>query len=1107
MRPSKTIHRLLAIMLAALTAAGSISMAAAQSSTGNFTATALTPESQITGSVDGKESSASVITDGGMASVFIKMSDPSLASYLGESFSLTSPEAVAYLASLNAKMATIEAQVKAKAAGAVVTHRFDVILGGIAMLVPASQIDSLKTIQGVERVELDRVEKVQTDTTPSFIGATRIWNQLGGQKSAGEGVIVGVLDSGIWPEHPSFSDPDPFGKPYAAPEAAPGNPGGTRACVFGSATPGDAPFACTNKLIGAYRFMSTYQAVIGLVPGEFVSARDDDGHGSHTASTAAGNGKVAASIFGISRGIISGIAPRAHVVAYKVCGVQGCFGTDSAAAVQQSIRDGVDVLNFSISGGANPFADVVSLAFLDAYNAGIFVAASAGNSGPGADTTDHREPWVATVAASTAPRAFKNTLTLSGAGGATLILKGTSVTTGISTPTPVVVAPGNIACDSALAAGSVTGQIVICQRGGATGRVQKGINVLAGGAAGMILYNQAANITDQQTDNHFLPTTQIQFAEGQQVLAFLAANSGATATLTAGLRDTQQGDVMASFSSRGGPGQTLGVSKPDITAPGVQILAAHTPLSVDAATGPQGELFQSIAGTSMSSPHIAGSAALVKALHPTWTPGQIKSALMLTAKTTNLFKEDGVTPFTPFDAGSGRVELRDAGDPGLSISETGANFLALRNELWKANYPSIYVPTMPGKITVTRTFEDVSGYSETWNIRVRAPKDLKITVPQSIYVHAYGKTSMEITIDAKDVPIGEVRHATITLNDGHCTIHIPITIVRKAAVVTLAKACDPATIRRGGSTTCSITMANTTFDTANVSMVDTLPSQLWLIPSSVVNGVAGNGKVSFEGTLAGASPANVFIASDPGGSPGGYLPLGLPPFNIAPIAGQGDETAANFTVPAFSFGGETYTRIGMTSNGYAVIGGTNGSADIQFINQSLPDANRPNNVLAPFWTDLNLSAPNGGAMRIGVLTGGGNSWIVLEWENAREFSTNRTASFQIWIGINSDANPEEDITFTYGTVTGNGDGGFMTVGAENRFGNRGQNYYVDGVGTLPTFGTELRVSTVPGAPGETRTVTFQAKGDRVGSYVNYAELKSNLFDGTSVARFQGTVTR
>src|SRR5581483_6267726 len=179
-----------------------------------------------------------------------------------------------------------------------------------------------------------------------------IWNSLGGQAHAGEGEVVGGLDTGIWPEHPSFSDPDPLGNPYPAPPAQDAN----LPCQFGSDVKGDVPFACNNKLIGAYRFMNTYEQFgPPLQPGEFRSARDSEGHGTHTSSTAAGNAGVKATVFGVARGTISGIAPRAHLIMYRVCGADGCFSSDSVAAVQQAIADGVDVINFSIGGGTDPY--------------------------------------------------------------------------------------------------------------------------------------------------------------------------------------------------------------------------------------------------------------------------------------------------------------------------------------------------------------------------------------------------------------------------------------------------------------------------------------------------------------------------------------------------------------------------------------------------------------------------------------------------------------------------------------------------------------------------------------------------------------------------------
>ncbi len=199
---------------------------------------------------------------------------------------------------------------------------------------------------------------------------------------------------------------------YTAPR--PATDGLPRTCDFGTSgsNPGPA-FTCNNKLIGAYTFMSSYRTNFPTpAAGEYTDARDDEGHGTHTSTTAAGDGGVAASTFGVPGRIVSGIAPRAHVIMYKICGQQGCFSSDAVAAIQRAIVDDVDVLNYSISGGTSPYTDVVSLAFLDAYNAGIFVAASAGNSGPTANTVEHAEPWVTTVGATTGPRAFTGTAVL-----------------------------------------------------------------------------------------------------------------------------------------------------------------------------------------------------------------------------------------------------------------------------------------------------------------------------------------------------------------------------------------------------------------------------------------------------------------------------------------------------------------------------------------------------------------------------------------------------------------------------------------------------------------------------------------------------------------------
>lgn len=972
-------------------------------------------------------------------------------------------------------------------------HTYSRVFNGASMIVAGDKVEAVARMPGVTGVYYDQVLQIDTEMSPGFIGAPALWRELGGAEMAGEGVVVGVLDTGIWPEHPSFSDPDPAGKPYPPP------PGGPYGCDFGDTAwnPDDAPFTCNNKLIGAYEFRDTYKALVGLMPGEFDSARDAEGHGTHTSSTAAGNSGVEADIFGIPRGNVSGIAPRAHVIMYTVCGDAGCYTSDSAAAVEQAILDGVDALNFSISGGNAPYSSLVSLAFLEAYEDGVFVTCSAGNSGPGADTVAHREPWTMTVGASTTSRHFISTITLTDdaddADKQELVVQGASVTDGIFEPTDLVLAAdyGDALCLTPFPAGTFDEfPIVVCERG-VIPRVEKSYNVMAGGAGGLILYNP--EMQGLNTDNHFIPSVHVEYDVGMQILDFMQnVAAEPEAEFSQGEAIGVQGDVMAYFSSRGGPGQTLGISKPDVTAPGVQILAGHSPMPATVAGGLPGELFQSIQGTSMSSPHVAGSAALLKDLHPDWTPGQIKSALMMTAKARKVFKEDGVTPGDWFDFGSGRINLRLAGDPGITIDESGADYLMYEHDLWNANYPSLYHPNMPGQLTVQRTVQDVTGLGSAWLLRPRAyGGDWRLVVPESVVVPPDGEATFDITVDARFVPQGEVRFGDILLVDGPRKLHIPVTFVRGMPELTFNKACDPDAIPVEGRTACTITVENASLDDANVNVYDRVPKPLRIDPASVVGATqTGPSTLEFSGFLAGAGPPVITVGS--GSSPFGYLPLSA---YFAPISGIGDETIVNFITDPFLYAGVTYTEIGLVSNGYAVVGGGD-TGDVNFIPQVFPDPDQPNNVIAPFWTDLDGSA--GGNFYAGELTDGVSTWLILEWENVPEYGGTDAYTFQIWIEVLSGI---EDITMLYARVDGDGSSDGLTVGAENDTGTSGDNW-----GAVPTLTDEIAVLAVPGTPGDSHTIYFEAEGMAVRPWTNCAEMTADTFGGVALACFSGEVT-
>jgi len=658
---------------------------------------------------------------------------------------------------------------------------FTAALNGFSAALTDEQAAEVARQPGVSRVFRDQLRKLHTDTSPGFLGLDRPFGAWASGYD-GEGVIMGVIDTGIWPEHPSFADDGS----YAAPPA--GWMGGSIACEFGDTAhnPDDVPFDCNNKLIGARDMRILYKQFVG--PEVYNSTRDYNGHGTHTASTAAGNADVAAEIFGIPRGTVSGIAPRAHVAMYSACGDLGCFGGDLAAAIDASVADGVDVINYSIGGGPG-LNGPDDIAFLFARDAGVFVATSAGNSGPGAGTVGSpaNDPWLTGVGANTHDRTFEATATL----GDSSEFTGASLTAGVGPETLVDSADhGNELCDPAATfSPPITGNIVLCARG-AIARVAKSQAVFEQGGVGMILYNE----NDAQaliTDNHYVPSVHITFTEGQAIKAYIdSAGAGATATLSQGVAVGTQGSAMADFSSRGPAVVAPSIIKPDVTAPGVNILAGNTPTPT---LGAPGQLFQAISGTSMASPHVAGAFALLKQAHPDWTPAMAQSAVMTTAR-NNVFKEDGTTQADPFDMGAGHLDpgrfaelpnsmfnpglVYDAGfndylgflcdadpsvfaDPAATCAALEAAGVATTAE--NLNYPSIGAAEVPGAIEVQRTVTSVAAKKALWVASVDEPDGFDVDVSPALFTLKPGQSkTVTITITTDGASLGEWRFGSLT---------------------------------------------------------------------------------------------------------------------------------------------------------------------------------------------------------------------------------------------------------------------------------------------------------------------------------------------------------
>ena len=520
-------------------------------------------------------------------------------------------------------------------------------LNGFSALITHAEAERLAASSKVALVIPDELLQYHTDSSPEFIGLT----DRGGAYAAGytgAGVVVGVIDTGIWPEHPSFTD-----------NGMPAPPTGALPCEFGSSSPNDAPFPCQNKLIGARQMLETYRFVFGVEPGDFDSARDFDGHGTHTASTSAGNADVQAVAFGEEVAEISGIAPDAHVIAYKGLGPQGGFTSDLAAAIDQAVLDGVDVINYSIGGGAN-LTGADEIAFLFAAAAGVFVATSAGNEGPGPETVGSPAvtPWITAVGANTQERFFQGRVIVGSQGSNQWRFRksfaGASLTLGTDGSFPLVdaeFAGGEFCIPGELDPAVVTGNIVLCRRG-VVGRADKSFAVSEAGGVGMVLYNESDD-DNLFTDPHSVPSVHIDLTPGLKLKQYIADTDNPVARIKTGdVTEWKSAPSMTIFSSRGPNPVAADIIKPDVTAPGLQILAGNSPINIHHV---QGELFQAIAGTSMSSPHVAGVYALIKQAHPDWSAAAAKSALMTSAD-PDVVDNDRKTQANPFGMGSGMID-------------------------------------------------------------------------------------------------------------------------------------------------------------------------------------------------------------------------------------------------------------------------------------------------------------------------------------------------------------------------------------------------------------------------------------------------------------------
>lgn len=595
------------------------------------------------------------------------------------------------------------------------------LINGFSVHMSPEQAEVLSRAPGVKYMEKDMKVKKLTTHTPQFLGLpTGVWPTGGGFDRAGEDIVIGFVDSGIFPKHPSFSTHN--SEPYGPLPRYRGR------CEIDPDTKRDF---CNGKIIGAQHFAKAAIAAGAFNPTiDFASPMDGDGHGTHTASIAAGNNGIPVRLHGHEFGRASGMAPRARVAVYKVLyRLFGGYVSDVVAAIDQAVRDGVDILNLSVGPNSPPsttkttFLNPFDAALLSAVKAGVFVAQAGGNGGPFPKTLVSFSPWITTVAAAVDDRRYKNHITLGN--GKMLSGLGLSPSThgnrsynlvsandAMLDPSVIKFNPLDCQRPELLNRNMVEGKILLCGYSfnfvSGTASIKKVSETAKSlGAAGFIVAVENS-YPGTKFDPVPVSTPGILITDVSKSKVLIdyyncstrrdwtgrPTSFQAAASIADGLAPVLHNSApqVAVFSSRGPDVkdfsfQDADVLKPDILAPGSLIWAAWAPNGTDEANY-CGEGFAMVSGTSMAAPHIAGIAALIKQKHPQWSPAAIKSALMTTATTLDhggkplqaqQYSETEIMtllPATPFDFGSGAVDPKASLNPGLILDASYEDYIS-----------------------------------------------------------------------------------------------------------------------------------------------------------------------------------------------------------------------------------------------------------------------------------------------------------------------------------------------------------------------------------------------------------------------------------------------
>ncbi|HIP72130.1 MAG TPA: hypothetical protein EYH05_12125, partial [Anaerolineae bacterium] len=712
------------------------------------------------------------------------------------------------------------------------------------------------------------------------------------------------------------------------------------------------------------------------------------------------------------------------------------------------------------------------------------------------NTLSHQGPWVMTVGASTHNRVFRNSLiNLGGSAGPLADIFGESLTTGYG-PAPIVYAGdyGNAQCLNAFPPGTWSGEIVVCDRG-VIARVQKAENVLAGGAGGYVLANTAVEGASLNSDAYALPGVHITYADGLALKNWLASGSGHMAQIggTTAVFDNTAADQMAAFSSRG-PNTAMDVIKPDIVAPGVNILAADKTTQVLAP--PE---FGLKSGTSMAAPHMSGAAALLRQVQPAWTPDEIRSALMMTAVSDAIQKENNLTA-NPFDRGAGRVDLSRAARAGLALHETRANYDAAQTgDPTTLNLPSLAQSDCFQSCGWTRTFRSTLPQAADWTVTAVTPPGIQLSFTPSQFTIQPGQTqAIQITADVGSYPVaGEWVFAAMVLSSpGQETLRLPVAVWKTSASnpAALSKSA-PGFAPPGSVITYEITLDNLDAITHTFRLTDTLPLGLEYIPGSATGGLAydaGSRQLTWQGEVEPGTLGYEVTAVTP------WIPyvnlgdLATPPPNLCGLFTNCDDTAVQFDLSSESvtYYNETLNQLFVSANG--VIYGPEGHLGVACTAcpQRLPNSAELNQVMAGLWRDMDAS--NGIGQWYAALLDG---WLPTDtvfyanWNGvAQAGDPALTSSHAIAIVLDGQSEPDGRIYYTYYYISDRDrleEAGY-TIGLENKSGDQGKTLayapcYDSGclpdapAGDPPADGVTWRLDPAIVGGDSALTFTFQAR--------------------------------